>query len=126
MAKQTKTAAKQQTKAAARIVGDVVRMSDGVRVFFVTSQSQPGKLYRVQVLRGRLDCRCSASVFTGSCTHRKLVHAVLEAEYAERKATRDVVTISISAPVTTKPATRPAKPAPQSQLNRTRGFSMLA
>ncbi len=117
MAKQ----AKQQTKAAARIVADITRVRDGKRVFWVTSQSQPGKLWRVAVERARLSCGCPASVYTGNCAHRKLAHAVLEAEYAERKATRDVVTISVPAPTGFG-----AKSAPrESLLNRNQAFSML-
>lgn len=106
-------------KEPARIVADITRPSDGKRVFYVTSQSQPGKLYRVAVMRNRLACGCPASVYTGNCAHRKAVHAVLEREYDEQKVTRDVVTISV-------PTGYGAKSAPrESLLNRTRGFSLL-
>ncbi len=88
-------------KEPARIVADITRPSDGKRVFYVTSQSQPGKLYRVAVMRNRLACGCPASVYTGNCAHRKVCHEKLEAEYAEKhekEHTRDVVTICIPAP----------------------------
>lgn len=106
----------------ARIVGRVVRPSDEVTVFFVTSQSQPGKLYRVQVLRGRLVCPCEASIYTGRCAHRRLVHEVLAAELAGKRAQRGVVTIAFMQ----KPASRGSVAPHASQLNRTRAFSLMA
>ena len=106
-------------KQPAKIVGHVVRPRDGMEVFFVTSQSQDGKLYRVKVRCSRLVCGCPASVYTGNCAHRKLVHAALEAEMREKRATRDVVTVSVNPAYGAKSAPR------QSLLNRSQAFSLM-
>lgn len=72
-----------QAIAAAQILGRIHRAGRG-DVFLVASRSQPGKLYRVEVLRARLQCPCKASVYTGRCSHRTAVREFLLCERAEQ------------------------------------------
>lgn len=60
-----------------------IRRPDG-EVYWVTSRSHPERLHRVEVKPGRLVCGCPASVYTGRCAHRQVVHDLLADEAQAR------------------------------------------
>lgn len=103
------------------VVGKGTRKSDGATVYAVPSSSQPGRWHLVAVTGSRLVCDCQAGQRGLMCQHRALVRERIIAERVALQAITPAVAALRAGRVSHGTAG-----APQSMLNRSRPFSLLA